>query len=81
VRLESDREYALRVGSPWQHFRACRTNRVPLRAAVRVVWQTRSVRDAGQMTIRALLGCCAAGAVVWVGFIAVVWTVAGWVTG
>jgi NTP pyrophosphatase (non-canonical NTP hydrolase) len=38
-------------------------------------------RDAGQMTVRALLGCCAAGAVVWVGFIAAVWTVAGWVTG
>jgi hypothetical protein len=43
VRLESDREYALRVGSPWQHFRAIRTNRVNVIDAARVVLRTRRV--------------------------------------
>jgi hypothetical protein len=41
VRLESDCEYALRVGSPWQHFQACRINRLSIVDAAKVVLRTR----------------------------------------
>jgi hypothetical protein len=78
VRLDTDEEYAARAGSAWQHFRACRVNRHGVIASARVVHRTATAgRDAGRMTVRALLGCVVAGLIGWAALTLAVVTIVG----